>query len=270
MTEPKTENLSDDLKKEVLEIYTPLSVAKKEVWKRWNDKELRKKVEEFLRGDIPQFLQKNPGAALVRHIASPNYELIYFLELTKQLGLDYRCVEFPEDKFVTCNKDKYYLCRLHMYNGLSKDIKEKISSKKIIEIQKCEGKKFSEIKTISGESLTDLHHKLLFNLAPQTREKLYDISPWFIRNGPRAGNYYLHYLALFICHGVLFENFSLKSEIKENGFNRKVVLPSIKKLVEIFGVKPLIVPIVPIESESLPHWEQYPLEVEKILKKEGY
>ncbi|MDR3559494.1 MAG: hypothetical protein P4L58_03780 [Candidatus Pacebacteria bacterium] len=34
-----------DLRKELLEIYTPLSVAKEEIWRRWNDKELRKKVE---------------------------------------------------------------------------------------------------------------------------------------------------------------------------------------------------------------------------------
>lgn len=31
-----------------LGIYTPLSVAKEEIWKRWNDQELKKKVEDFL------------------------------------------------------------------------------------------------------------------------------------------------------------------------------------------------------------------------------
>ncbi len=38
---------------DIKEIYTPLSVAKKEIWRRWNDKELRKKVEDFLGGDMP-------------------------------------------------------------------------------------------------------------------------------------------------------------------------------------------------------------------------
>ena len=39
---------------DIKDIYTPLSVAKKEIWRRWNDKELRKKVEKFLGGDIPE------------------------------------------------------------------------------------------------------------------------------------------------------------------------------------------------------------------------
>jgi hypothetical protein len=36
--------------------YTPLSEAKREIWRRWNDKALRKKVEEFLDGDVPKML----------------------------------------------------------------------------------------------------------------------------------------------------------------------------------------------------------------------
>ncbi len=32
---------------DIKDIYTPLSVAKKEIWRRWNDKELRKKVEAY-------------------------------------------------------------------------------------------------------------------------------------------------------------------------------------------------------------------------------
>lgn len=42
---------------DIKDIYTPLSVAEKEVWRRWNDKELRKKVEDFLGGDVPEFLK---------------------------------------------------------------------------------------------------------------------------------------------------------------------------------------------------------------------
>jgi len=35
------------LREEVNKIYTPLSVAKKEIQRRWKDKKLRKKVEDF-------------------------------------------------------------------------------------------------------------------------------------------------------------------------------------------------------------------------------
>lgn len=42
--------------------YTPLSKAKDEIWKRWNDEELKKKVEKFLGGDLPKYFKGNPKA----------------------------------------------------------------------------------------------------------------------------------------------------------------------------------------------------------------
>ncbi len=77
------------LRKEVEKIYTPLSVAKEEIWRRWNDKELRKKVEDFLGGDIPEVFKKEPRATIFRYIATPNLEFKFALinlinlELTK-------------------------------------------------------------------------------------------------------------------------------------------------------------------------------------------
>ena len=56
MTE-KAENNKTEKEFDIKDIYTPLSVAKKEIWRRWNDKELRKKVEDFLGGDIPEVLK---------------------------------------------------------------------------------------------------------------------------------------------------------------------------------------------------------------------
>jgi hypothetical protein len=40
---------------QVESMYTTLSEAKEEIWRRWNDKELRKKVEEYKMGNIPIF-----------------------------------------------------------------------------------------------------------------------------------------------------------------------------------------------------------------------
>ena len=75
-------------------IYTPLSVAKEEVWRRWNDKDLRQKVEEFLNGDIPEFLQNEPKSYLARHVASPNFEFTRFLELAGEIDLNPVCPEY--------------------------------------------------------------------------------------------------------------------------------------------------------------------------------
>ena len=44
------DKLRTEKKFDIKEIYTPLSVAKEEIWRRWNDPVLRKKVEDFLGG----------------------------------------------------------------------------------------------------------------------------------------------------------------------------------------------------------------------------
>lgn len=267
MVEKAVKTQKQTEKFDIKEIYTPLSVAKKEIWRRWNDKELRKKVEDFLGGDVPKFLQKEPKAAIVRHISSPNFELAYFLELVKGCGLNSMLVEFTKDKFVDKNRDKYHLCKLFFYNGLGKKFGEKIQTQVIIDFQVSRGKRLCDIKTLDGENLVDFHHRILSSIFPESKKRMFDISEWFYRKGPKAKKYYIYYLALFICHGVLFENFSLKADMREKGYDKKVVIPGIKKLVKLFGVKPLIVPILPLESESALHWWHYPAKIEKIAKK---
>lgn len=247
------------------DIYTPLSVAKEEVWKRWNDKELRKKVDDFLNGDVPEFFLKDPFSVIVRHLASPNYESLYFADLAKQSGLDVKFFEFPDDKFIAKNRDKYNLCRMSFFNGLGKNFYEIIDVKKIVNIQDCEGKRFCDIKTLWDENLVDFHHRSLFELLPDADGKVFDISPWFRRKGSKPKDFYLYYLALFVCYGILFENFSAKEEMAENNFNKEIVFPAINKLIDIFGVKPLIVPAIPVESESHSHWWHYPSEIKKII-----
>lgn len=259
VTEAKNEIMS------VEEIYTPLSVAKEEIWRRWNDKELRKKVEDFLEGDVPEFLLKSPHATIVRHITSPNYELLYFMDLIKQLELDFMCCEFPEDKFVAKNRDKYNLCKMSFFNGLGKGMYEIIDVRKIVDIQSCEGRMFCDIKTLWKEDLVGFHHRALSRVLPEIGNNIFDISAWFKRKGPKSKDFYLSYLALFVCYGVLFENFSTKEGIDEKDFSYEIVLPTINKLIEIFGVKPLIVPAIPTESESSPHWWHYPPEIKQII-----
>lgn len=219
-----------------------MSVAKEEIWRRWNDKALRKKVEDFLGGDIPEFLKKEPKATLVRYIITPNYEFFYFLGLAELAGLDHACLEYSKDKFVAKNPDKYNLCKMFFFNGVGKKRGAKIDSINVVNFNKTEGKMLNEIKTEWGEKLIDFHHKILKKSAKSSFKKVCDFSDWF--NKKRNKNksyYYLYYLALFLCHGVLFENFLLNKGEAE--FTRKKVKPSFDKLEKIFGVRPLIVPL---------------------------
>jgi hypothetical protein len=244
--------------------YTPLSEAKKEIWRRWNDKALRKKVEEFLGGDVPEFLGKDPRAVIVRYVISPDIELNHFFDLAKEAKLNPACVEFADDKFVAGNSDKYHLCKLFFHNGNGKNGGHKISTQRIVDFNKLEGKKFNKMKTLWGEEFIRFHHNLVNNTVPAAKNKMFDFSKWFERNTKSSKYYYIKYLALFLCHGILFENFLTNEE--EIEFTEKKVLPCFNNIEQAFGLKPLIVPLTPISDENNLYWWCYPEHTKKFMR----
>lgn len=232
-------------------LYSKFFDASAEVRKRWENKELRREVEKFLGGDIPIVLQDGPKAVLVRYVASPNLEFNYFCDLAELSGLNSVYFEYTEDKFVTKNLSKYYLCKLSSSNGSNKTIK-------IIDFNKNEGKKLRDVVTIEGKSLVQFHHELLdMAVATSSFQKpvVYDFSRWFLDHRNKDGFYYLHYLALFVCHGVLFENFLYDKQ--EADFTENIVIPAFKKIEELFGVSPLIFPLQPLKLEREKNWYGY-------------
>jgi hypothetical protein len=58
-------------------MYTSIEEAKEEVWKRWNDADLRRRVMAFA-ADLPEVLLKEPKAIMFRQLATPNFELLRF------------------------------------------------------------------------------------------------------------------------------------------------------------------------------------------------
>lgn len=248
---------------DIKDIYTPLSVAKKEIWRRWNDKELRKKVEDFLGGDLPAVFKSKPKAALFRFIATPNLEFQLAFETAKLLNLKMIFMEFLNDRFCTRNLDKVHLGKLIFYRekkGKSQDI---VSRKKIINLEQCENKPLKEIKTVSGKSLIDFHHKLFFG--EYKNIKTFDVSN-FKTNGESNFDVYLKILPLFICHGILFENYFVNYNKDENRFTYNVVIPAFIKISKVFGVKPLIVPLISYKEEGDLFWQYYPNNLSKKIK----
>lgn len=79
MTIPETQiEAMEEMTLKLEDIYTPLKEAKEGIWRRWNDKELRAKVEEFLGGDVPEFLRDEPKAYLARQLVTPNFSFFRF------------------------------------------------------------------------------------------------------------------------------------------------------------------------------------------------
>lgn len=254
--EEKQEEKKEEESMIVEGMYTTLSEAKKEIWKRWNDKELRKKVEEYL-GEIPDVFKDKPRAALSRSIITPNLELFYFLDLVENIGLNPIGLEGVEDKFCTKNYDKVSLGKLAFFKSKNSEHIAKGRTKVgIIDMMDSDGKRFCDIDTFWGENLVEFHHRMLksYNVDIET----FDDFKWFKKRGKKNNSYqyYENFLTLFLCHGILFENFHANG--KEKSFTTEIIINNYKKIKKRFGYSPLIVPIVPFADERNSHfWDSY-------------
>jgi len=236
-------------------VYTPISEALRLLEKRKKDPELTAKVEKLLKGDIPEFFKKNKKyAVLFRQIATPNHETRRFLSLAKENNLSPVIFEFHDDKFTSNNEFKHSLGQLHIQNKNSKNNNYSVEKITIVDFNLHGGKKFKDVKTLWLEPLIDFHRKL-FTIHDYNTDDfhLYDASMWFKKNGGKAVDYYVNFLLLFTCYGILFENF-LTSKNSEGDFTKNIVLPAIEKVINIAGVKPIVVPLEPLDSETDIFW----------------
>ena len=243
-----------------LDIYTPLEEAKEEIWRRWNNHELKKDVARYL-GTVPSVFETEPRVCLFRNVASPDNECIKFFEIAKQINLRPICGEYLDDKFVSRNRDKLGLAKMYFFHGWNKNGKAITTHRMTINHDSSNGNIFKQIETLWGENFINFHHRI-FSLTPFKIE-LCDISSWLKRNGNSILELYPKYLALFICHGVLFEDF-ITNEEEEEEFFHSVVYPSFEKLINLFGLKPLIVSLLTSETPAIDkYWFCYSEEIEK-------
>ena len=248
-------------------VYTPFSEALKILEERRKDKELEKKVLELLKDDIPSFISKDrKHGVLFRHIATPNNETKYFLALVKDSGLDPVICEYLEDIFSPdSNEYKHSLAkmRIHKDPALLRSIFEK-EHNNIVDFNENKGKKIKDVLTKWNEPLVDFHRNLLKNFFSDDIV-FWDSSNWCVRNGKAPSLYYKKFFLLFVYHGILFDNFLFNKE--EIEFSEKIILPAIQAVIDMTGVKPLIVPIAPIELEELDgYWLYYPSSTKKFIK----
>lgn len=244
--------------------YTPLKQASMELKERWNNKELRAKVEKMFGDNLPAAFKERPRLVMSRSIFTPNRELAYFFDLAKELDFEPLLLEYP-DKFVSKNPTKYHLCKMYFCN------KDRCSdslhtSERIVDFNLHEGDKLSEVTTIWGQNLLEFHHDFLFKEYPELNnpEKLYDFLEWF-NDSRTKSSYYFNYLSLFICHGILFDNFLWEDE-EELTFIKEKLEPSLFEVESMFGVKPLIYPLLPFEHQNDHHWLYYNEEQKEFIK----
>jgi len=157
-------------------LYTSLEEAKKEIWRRWNNAQLRKSVEDFIE-NVPVVFGCEPRACLARFVASPNKEYKIFLNLAKQVELKPVGWEYLHDKFCTINHDKLYLGKMIFLTDEKLPGTTIECCHRIIDFGETENAPIEAIKTKWGESLVDFHHRLLI-IAGLSIE-LSDASSWY-------------------------------------------------------------------------------------------
>jgi hypothetical protein len=242
-------------------VYTSKSEAELELAKRWNDTELRNRVEQKLGTFMLKQLISAPRAVFSRSIISPNLEFNYFIDLVSDMQIEPLLLEY-DGKFVAKNEEKYHLCKMYFLDHVGKRKTPVLSSFKIVDFNTNEGKNMSEIKTLNGQPLRDFHHGLLEQQYPGKSVSILDITNWFNSTRFLTEDYYFYYFSLFVCHGILFENF-LTEDKEEVSYIKSHVFKSFIKVHEYFGVKPLIFPLLPIENEKFRTWYSYSNDIKK-------
>ena len=247
-------------------IYCDLESALIELQRRQKIFDFSDAEKETLRG-FPK--SEKPTLSYIRNIHTPNHEFNQVLAIKDRVKsrAEVHFLEFTKDKLVARNVLKYHLARLQ--NTKSPASAEKsavLDAKMLVDLNTSEGKHFSDVQTKKGLRLVDFHHELLKSyMAPQSIQTI-DISEWFIlHKGARDENYYYNFLLNFVRDGIWLENFDFSSKHEHDFFHRRI-MPSFKAIEQTFGMKPLIVRILPAHAEDNPQWNHYGPKAWTIIK----
>jgi len=242
--------------------------AIEELKKRQKDPVLRKKVEEYLLGDIPEYFNDGPILYLARHIVSPNFETMWFINSMQQLEMKIVVSQDSKGIFVPYNHVKKALCKLPICRRLLRKgtkLNEHYENVTIVDFNAADGKPFSGIQTFWGESLTGFHDRL-FSEFVDGRVERPDDAAWIDRHHrENLLEHYKHLLALFMVHGIFFENYDM-NDSHERYFVKNILRPACHFVERRFGYRPLLVELFPPSLESNRYWISYPNKVMDIVR----
>lgn len=227
--------------------------AEIKIWQRWDNIALRMEMEKFI-GFVPKAFRDQPRAMLARQVASPNHENFRFSELALSTGLKPLWWTYSGDVFCTASKEKIHWGKMVFYRGKDKNGDPMRANISVIDFHASDKKPFTEIMTNWGEGFIDFHKRIFTSSFPNS--EIWDATPWYLERGQEPKKYYLYYLALFVCHGILFENFLETG--KEQPLTENIVKPAIAEIEKRFGLRPLIVPLLPLKEENNLYWMWYP------------
>jgi hypothetical protein len=227
---------------------------------------------------------------LSRNIAAGSFEDIVFAGMARQAGLVPAWSTYHADTMCAHNPDKAMYLAGHLVYGRGRagglktvphhylqpvDTRDRSRVHNSDPVHRHSGQTFGAIQLPDGRQLVDVHAmQQEMALQPLRLGKLqrYDVSSWYARAGfRRAEEYYIALLSVCVAHGVLFEDFHCDAFGESlRCFTNTVFEPTFRRLNELFGVAPLLVPL-PWKPEynyfpASPEWPAWGVVPEELLQ----
>lgn len=197
-----------------------------------------------------------PTAILARHVATPNYETLWFARLARRHGFQAIVIEHRSDRFTAHNPAKNTLARLPIVTGRSRNGRPIIRRHVLFDVREHEGRPFDEIVTDSGEPLVAYHHRKLAEVMGADAPGIMDLRQILPRPMSDPFLYYREFFKMLYGHLVLLEDFVADEQTA--AFFQKTVLPAWREAVADTGQRPQIARIVPGRRTSSPMLLAYP------------
>jgi hypothetical protein len=241
-------------------LFTGAEAAIREFMRRREDTALTRETHAVLGAAAESLLARMelPTALLYRQIGTPTHEALLFLETAERLNLQPLIVEYLDDKFVGAgNPYKRALGKLPIFQHRGSDGRDMVRYVTRIDFNSFVGKKLSEACCISGMTLVDFHHDILQKVTDEDPGALcFDATNWFVAQGSTAVHYYDALMTLLVRDCIMFENYETSRHLSP--FMHNVVIPSFERTETRFGLRPLIVRLLPPDEEDRPFWNSYP------------
>lgn len=248
-------------------LFTDEETAVRELARRREDASLTKEIHEFLgESSIPLLAaMEGPTALLYRQVATPTHETLRFLETAERLSLRPLVLEYLDDKFVGAgNPYKRALGKMPIFQHTGGDGRDMVRYVTMVDFNSFVGKKLSEACCIHNMTLVEFHHDLVQKMTGRYPASLcIDGTQWFHANGSTAQKYYDPLMALLIRDCIMFENYEETRHLQP--FMHDVVVPAFEKIQSRFGLRPLIVRLLPQHEEQRLYWNSYPKETAGFL-----
>lgn len=198
-----------------------------------------------------------PTAVLARHLASPNYEMLWFSRFARRNGMRTLVIEHGTDIFTVNNPAKVALVALPIVTGRDSHGRLIVRREKLAKPDVAEGRRLVDVQTQTGERLRDYHHRKLVEVLGDDRPDILDLRDVFSSTSLRPSVYYPEFFKMLTGPLVLFEDFV--TDDRTANFFRSTVLPAWRRAVSETARRPQIARLSPEGRASSPIWSAYPV-----------